>query len=209
MVSVLVVDDHPVVREGVSAILRSEPGVDVVGQCHSGEQALRQAIALHPDVVVLDLRLPGASGLEVCAALAQREPKTKVVMLTSFPNEGVIQRAFTAGAKAFVVKESDPGELRKAVTTVMAGETFVDPRTAKKLIALATKGRRAKGPFGLTLQEMRVLERVPKGLTNREIGEELGVSEETIKTHLAHAMRKLRVHDRAAAAAIAIREGLG
>jgi DNA-binding NarL/FixJ family response regulator len=117
-------------------------------------------------------------------------------------------RAFAAGAKGFLVKESDPEVLRQALRMVAAGNTFVDPQVAGKLVAVATKGRRARGPYGLTLQEMRVLELLPKGLSNREIGTELSVSVETVKTHVRNAMRKLQVGDRAEAAAIAIREGL-
>jgi DNA-binding NarL/FixJ family response regulator len=208
MIKILVVDDHPVVREGIVAILGAEPDFEIVGQVATGEQALAQAARLRPDVVVLDVRLPGMSGTDVCAALSARSPRIRVLMLTSFPSENLILSAFTAGAKGFAVKESEPAMLRLAVRTVASSGTFVDPRTAGKLVTLATKGRRAKGPFGLTLQEMRVLELLPRGLTNREIGRELGVSEQTVKTHLHHAMKKLKANDRAEAAGIVIREGL-
>jgi DNA-binding NarL/FixJ family response regulator len=208
MIRILVVDDHPVVREGISAILAAEPDFEVVGQVATGEQAVTHVGRAKPDVVVLDVRLPGMSGVDVCASITTHHPRTRVVMLTSFPSENLILSAFAAGARGFAVKESEPAILRMAVRTVTTGGTFVDPRTAGKLVILATKGRRAKGPFGLTLQEMRVVELLPRGLSNKEIGRELGVSEQTVKTHLHHAMKKLHAADRAEAAAIAVREGL-
>jgi DNA-binding NarL/FixJ family response regulator len=156
----------------------------------------------------MDVRLPGASGIEACTDLATRVPGARVVMLTSFPNEGVMMSAFAAGARGFVLKESEPPVIRQAVRTVADGDTFADPKIAGKLVALATGGRRAKGPFDLTVQEMRVLELLPRGLTNHEIGDRLGIGENTVKTHLRNLMRKLDARDRVEAAAIALREGL-
>ena len=209
MTRILVVDDHPVVREGVIAVLAGEPDFDVAGEATTPDEALRATRDLDPDIVVLDLRL-GASGggTELCTALRSMSPRVRVVVLTSYPTEATMLAAFEAGAGGFLVKDSDIDLLREAVRTVAGGGTFVDPRVAAKLVHVATKGRRTKGPFGLTLQEMRVLAALPRGLTNREIGLELGLSEETVKTHLRHAMSKLDVHDRTHAAAVAIREGL-
>ena len=207
MIRVLVVDDHPVVREGLIAILDA-PDLEVCGQAGDGAHALAEAARLRPDVVVLDVRLPGATGVEVCAELAARIPGARVVMLTSFPNDGVMMGSFAAGARGFVLKESDPAVIRQAVRTVADGSTYADPKIAGKLVALATRGRRAKGPFDLTLQEMRVLELLPRGLTNNEIGDRLGIGENTVKTHLRNLMRKLDARDRVEAAAIALREGL-
>ncbi|HEX2195470.1 MAG TPA: response regulator transcription factor [Actinomycetota bacterium] len=208
MIRILVVDDHPVVREGLIAILGDDPGFVVCGQAGTAAEAVAEAARLRPDVVVLDVRLPGATGVEVCADLAGRVPSTRVVMLTSFPNDGVLMNAFAAGARGFVLKESEPAVIRQAVRTVADGATYADPKVAGKLVALATRGRRAKGPYDLTLQEMRVLELLPRGLTNQEIGDQLGIGENTVKTHLRNLMRKLGARDRVEAAAIALREGL-
>jgi len=209
MISILLVDDHPVVREGVAAILGDDPDLRVVAEASSGEDALKLIAAGEiPDVIVVDVRLPGMSGIEVCSALRQRSPRTRAIVFTSFPSEAAMLEAFTAGAKGFLAKESGPATLRTAIQSVAAGDTYIDPRLANKMIALATKGRRAKGPFGLTMQEMRVVELLPRGLTNMQIGKELGVSEQTVKSHLYSAMRKLRVSNRAQAAAFAQREGL-
>jgi DNA-binding NarL/FixJ family response regulator len=208
MIRVVVVDDHPVVREGLAAVLSDEPDFRIVGQAESGERMLSDFQTLLPDVVVVDLRLPGISGTETCEAIKLMRPATRVIVLTSFPNDGAVMNAFVAGANGFVLKESEPTVLRQAVREVAKGETYVDPRIAAKLVAFATKGRRTKGPFDLTLQEMRVLEKLPKGLTNREIGKELGIAEDTVKTHLSNALRKIKAKDRAEAAAFALREGL-
>lgn len=208
MIRVLVVDAQPVVREGLISILAEDPGVVVCGQAGSATEALAQAVRLRPHVVVLDGRVPGATGVEMCTDLASRVPASRVVMLTSFPNDGVMMSAFAAGARGFVLKESEPVVIRQAVRSVAEGATFADPKVAGKLVALATRGRRAKGPFDLTLQEMRVLELLPRGLTNHEIGDRLGIGENTVKTHLRNLMRKLNARDRVEAAAIALREGL-
>jgi DNA-binding NarL/FixJ family response regulator len=205
---VLIVDDHPVVREGIVAILGDDPDIQVIGQAGSGEEALEKVTTTRPDVVVMDSRLPGISGAEACLEMARRQPSARVIIVTSFPNEGAMMAAFDAQARGFLLKGSEPIVIRQAVRTVADGGTYTDPRLAARLVALATRGRRAKGPFDLTLQEMRVVELLPRGMTNREIGTVLGVSEHTVKTHLYNAMHKLGAKDRAEAAAIALREGL-
>ena len=208
MIQVLVTDDHPVIREGVVSILTDEPGIRVLGQAGSAEDALRRLADGRADVIVLDVRLPGMSGIDLCALLRERHPRVRPVILTAFPGDGVLMEALAAGARAFVLKESGPSVLREAVRAVAKGDIYVDARVTGKLVAIATRGRQAKGPYGLTVQEMRVVELLPKGMTNRDIGEQLGISEATVKTHLHNAMRKLQVANRAQAVAVAQREGL-
>jgi DNA-binding NarL/FixJ family response regulator len=209
MTRIMVVDDHPVVREGIVAALSADDDFEVTADAASSEEALQLARSVDPDVVVLDMRLGAADGgAQLCADLRDALPRVRVVVFTSYPSELTMLDAFRAGATGFLVKDSDVNLLRQAVRTVADGGTFVDSRVASKLVDVATKGRRAKGPFNLTMQEMRVLALLPRGLSNRQIGAELGLSEQTVKSHLQHAMAKLRVHDRTEAAAIAIREGL-
>jgi two-component system NarL family response regulator len=208
MIKLLLVDDHPLVREGLASVLAEEPDFQIVGEAGSGEQAIRETAHVHPDIVVLDVRMPGMDGIQACANLVKRHPGLRILMLTSHPDSATMLSSFEAGARGFVVKESEPGALRQAIRFVAEGGTFVDPRVAGKLVALATKGQPSKGPYGLSYQEMRVLKFLPRGYSNREIGTELGISEETVKTHVRNTLRKLGVPDRAKAAALAQREGL-
>ena len=208
MTTVFITDDHPVVRQGIADVLADEPDFSVVGEAASGEQLLRDAARLQPDVAVVDVQLPGIDGYEACEQLRRRHPRIRVVILTTHTSERALLAAFTAGARGFAVKSSTPDVIRQAVRSVAAGGTFIDPNVAHRLVALATKGRMAKGPHDLTLAEMRVLEMLPSGGRNRDIAEALCVSEQTVKTHVSHVLAKLGARDRAHAAAIALREGL-
>lgn len=208
MIRVLVADDHPIVREGLSFVLSDDPDFTVVGQADTAESALTETDRLRPDVVLIDLRLPGMNGTETCAELTKRHPKLGVIVLSSHPNQGAIATAFSSGAKGIVLKESEPAVYRQAVRAVAHGETYTDQRIAHRFVSLASQKRRVKGPFGLSMQEMRVLELLPRGFTNKEIGRELGVTEDTVKSHVRGVLRKLNARDRAEAASIAIRNGL-
>jgi len=207
-IRLVIVDDHPIVREGLQSIVASEADMTVVGQFTTAEEALDAMARLQPDVAIVDVRLPKMSGVDACGLVLRRHPHVRVILLTSFPSEGAMVAALSYGAHGFLVKESDPSLLRQAVRAVAQGGTFIDPRIASKLVSRVTKTGTARGPFGLTLQEMRVLALLPGGLSNSEIGKELGVSESTVKTHVRNLMAKLRVQDRAQAASIAVREGL-
>ena len=208
MIRVLLVDDHPMVREGLAAILADQPEFNVIGQAATSEEAIRQTEFCHPDVVVMDQRLGGTSGVETIGHLLRRQAGARVVVFTSATDEATMLSAFAAGARGFLIKDSDSALIRLAIRYVAQGGTFVDPRVAGTLVALAAKGTPARGPFGLSYQEMRVLRFLPLGYSNREIGVELGISEETVKTHVRNTLRKLGVPDRAKAAAVAQREGL-
>lgn len=207
-VRVVIADDHPVVREGVATVLSNDPGIEVVAQVPTAEEAVAAVATREPEVLVIDVRMGTLDGVEACARVSAEHARTRTLVLTRFAHESVMMRAFSAGAAGFLVKEASPEVLRKAVHVVAGGQVFLDSRVAGKLVDVATKGRRAKGPYELTIMEMRVLELLPKGLSNREIGAELNVSYETAKTHVRHIMEKLGVSDRSEAASVAIREGL-
>ena len=208
MIRIYLTDDHPVVREGVAATLSDEPDFNVVGQGGTAEDLLERAGRLEPHVAVVDQRLPGIDGNEACRRLRAKHPRVRVLMLTSFDHEQAMLRAFGAGANGFAVKQSAPETLRLAVRVVAGGGTFIDPLIAHRLVNMVIRRRQANGPHDLTPTEMEVLAYLPKGLTNRQIGNELGVAVETVKTHVGHVLRKLGATHRSEAATIALREGL-
>jgi DNA-binding NarL/FixJ family response regulator len=208
MTRVLLVDDHPVVREGLATILRADEEIEVVAEAESIEDADDLVASSNPDVAVLDYRLPGMTGVDGCAHLLARSPRLRVIVLTSFPNESVMLKAFAAGARGFIAKDSAPHVLRTAVRSVAGGGSFVDPSLAGKLIASTIRGRRAVGPFGLSRTELRVLELLGDAQPNQAIARELDISVPTVKTHVQHVLKKLGATDRYDAAVIARREGL-
>lgn len=208
MVKVVLVDDHPVVRQGIAAILNEDLDLKVVAEAGAVEDILAKLPSLDPDVVVLDIRLPGMNGLDGCRVIRRRHPRVAVMILTSYPDEEGMIDALSEGARGFVRKESEPEILRQAVLSVADGGMFVDPKLVGSLVELATTSRNPRGPFGLTRQEMRILRFLPRGMTNRDIAQELSLSEQTVKTHVRHILQKLQVRDRAQAAALVVREEL-
>lgn len=205
----LLVEDQSLVGEVLTTLLTAEGDVEVVGQAATLAEASRDATLLKPDVVVLELGLEGTAGAEACATLARWLPELRILALSRASDEGTMVSTFRAGARGYALMEVEPSWLRIAVRTVAAGGTFIDPTVAHKLVSLVVRGTQPRGPYGLTPREMRVLRLLPRGLTNREIGAQLGVSTETVKTHVRSILRKLDVPDRVRAAGIAIREGLG
>lgn len=207
MIRVLVVDDHPIVRDGIIAALGAEPDVEVVSAVSTAEEALDLLGRVEVDVLVLDHSLPGRSGVDACSDLQGRRDAPPVVILSGTPTALLMRRAMTAGAVAFVAKDSSGSVLRDAIRAAHRGDAYIDPSLARLVLDLAGRGQGRRGPYGLTPAEMDVVALLPKGLMNREIAVELGITENTVKTHLRHALRKLDVRDRAQAAAIVVKEG--
>lgn len=209
MIRVLVVDDHPLMREGLTATLADEPDIEVVGEAGNAEDGLELAGSEQPDVVVVDVKLPGRSGVDLIAHLRRCWPLQRALAMTGSPTNRVMEDVFDAGADGFVVKTADAAVLLGAIRAVADGGTWIDPSVAPRMVAAWSRQRRRRaGPHGLTEREQRVLEQLTRGLTNREIGQELHITPHTVKSHLRNAMRKLGAHDRTEAAAIAIEEGL-
>lgn len=207
-VRVAVVDDHPVYRAGLTGLLRADPSVQVVAEAACAEDALREVDRLCPDLVLLDVRLPGMSGIEAARLLLSCHPRLGVVIMTGNASRGVLLEAIDAGAHGIVLKESDPEVLRRALRRVAAGEAFLDP-AVEDLVRRSIAGRRGmRQRYGLTRMETEVLALLPRGFTNKEIAALLGVSVATVKTHVAHVMRKLDVRNRAGAASLAMSEDL-
>jgi len=202
-ITVLLADDHPVVREGLSAILESADGIAVAGQAGSGEEAVAAAIALRPDLVLLDLRMGGMDGVAATARIREQSPGTRVVIVTTYEDDADIMRAIEAGAVGYLLKGSSRHELIEAVHAAVRGETVLTPSLAGKLFR-----SRTASPVTLSARERAVLRLVGNGLTNAEIGVRLSISEATVKTHMIRVFRKLEVSDRTAAVMAAMKRGM-
>lgn len=202
-VRVLLVDDHPVVREGLRALLAAEPGLSVVGECPDGEEAVRRALELRPDVVLMDLRLPGLDGVAATERIVEAGA-AQVLVLTTFDTDADVVRALGAGACGYLLKDSPREELVRAVRATARGETVLAAPVAARLVA----GIRGPAAPALTARELEVLRCVADGLSNPDIGRRLFIGETTVKSHLARVFEKLGVADRTAAVTVAISRGL-
>jgi DNA-binding NarL/FixJ family response regulator len=205
-VRIVIVDDHPLFRDGVFHSLASEPDLAVVGQAGTGEEALRLASNLVPDVVLLDIGMPGWGGLATVEKLSQACPATKVVMLTVFDDEDRLLAAFKAGARGYVLKGLPARELAHIVRLVAAGEVYVSPTLAAGMLRELT-AKRPQDPLSeLSEREREILSLVAEGMTNREIGERVHLAEKTIKHHMTNVLGKLHVRSRVEAALFATRQ---
>ncbi|GAA1621617.1 response regulator transcription factor [Nonomuraea maheshkhaliensis] len=202
-VRVLIVDDHPIVRQGLCAVLAAQPGFAVVAECGTGEEAVALAADAGPDVVLMDLRLPGLGGVEATERIIAAGSATAVVVLTTYDSDGDILRAVAAGATGYLLKDASAEELVAGVRTAAAGGTVLAAPVAAKL---ATR-MRGEAP-SLTTREIQVLECAARGLSNPETGRELFISEATVKSHMMRIFGKLGVADRTAAVTTAIARGI-
>lgn len=204
MIRVLIVDDHPVVRTGLVALLGSDPSLDVVGTAASGEEALARAGELTPDVVLCDLRLgAGLDGVGVTEALRQQPGGPAVLILTTYDNDSDIARAVLAGAAGYLLKDAEPDEIVRGITDAAAGRLVLSHELESRVV-----DRMVHGVPTLSAREVDVLRLVAEGLANKEIAKRLFISEGTVKTHLVHAFGKLGADSRTAAVAAARRHGL-
>jgi DNA-binding NarL/FixJ family response regulator len=206
-VRVLLVDDHAVVRQGLRAFLRLQPDVEVVGEAAGGESAVAAAASARPDVVLMDLVMPGGDGVAAIRELAVAAPGARVLVLSSFADDDRVFAAMQAGAAGYLLKDVEPDALAEAIREVHRGRPALHPDVAARLM------RRAADPAGpaaesLTRREREVLQLVVEGYANKQIARRLGITEKTVKTHVSSILAKLRVSDRTAAAVLAIRQGL-
>ncbi|MBP2708514.1 response regulator transcription factor [Microbispora sp. RL4-1S] len=202
--TVLLVDDHPVIRAGIRAMLHDEPELTIVGEAASGSAALAAARELTPDVVLMDLRLPDGDGVGATAAIRAELPGTRVVILTTYETDGDILRAVEAGAAGYLLKDTSPADLAQAVRAAARGETVLSPSVAAKLLDRVRQPR----PETLSRREVEVLRLVARGLTNADIGRALFITEATVKTYVTRIFAKLEVSDRTAAVMAAVRAGI-
>ncbi len=203
-IRVLVVDDHPVVRQGLRTFLDLQDDITVVGEAADGAGCLEAAEQLDPDVVLLDLKMPGSDGVEALRGLRERGRRARVLVVTSFPEPAAVLPAVRAGAAGYVYKDVDPPALAAAIRAVHAGHVLLHPDVALLLAA----GRDRPAGTRLTARERDVLTEIARGRSNREIARGLGLSEKTVKTHVSAVLAKLGVQDRTQAALYAVRTGL-
>ena len=205
---ILLVDDHEVVRVGVRALIDRQPDMEVVAEATTVREAISQAEQLLPDVVVLDIRLPGGSGLEACRQIKANRQETRVIILTSFPDDEVLFDAIAAGADGYVLKQIGSDDLIHALECVGQGQNLLDPSLTDRIFAKVREARRQERAHAfaeLTAQEMQILALVAEGQTNREIGAQVQLSEKTVRNYVSIILGKLNVASRAQAAAYAAR----
>jgi DNA-binding NarL/FixJ family response regulator len=211
VIRVLVADDHAIVRTGIRHVLETAPGFSVVGEAASGTEALALALELKPDVAVLDISMPGGSGLETAAALRERLPDTRVLILSMHDNPEYVLESLRSGVHGYILKDSAAQELSGAIRAVRRGESYFSPPIARRLGAVV-RGELTREPAGtlaqLTVRERQVLEGVARGRTNKEIAQELGISHRTVESHRESLMRKLEVYTVAGLTKLALEEGL-
>ncbi len=189
MIRVLVADDHPVVRQGLCTMLEIEEDMEVVGRAADGEEAVEQARATRPDIILMDVQMPNVDGIEAMRRIRETDPDARVIVLTTYRDEDYIFPSLRAGARAYLLKDSSREELAEAIRAVHRGESLLDPQIADQ----------ARSREGLTAREVEVLELMGQQMSNAQIAEKLFVSENTVKTHVSNILAKLGCNDRAAA----------
>ncbi len=208
-IRILICDDHAVVREGLRALIGTEPGMEIIGEAGDGEQAVAAVRALHPDVTLLDMVMPRMDGLEAIQLIKQESPEARVLVLTSFAEDDMVFPAIKAGALGYLLKDSSPDELIRAIRDVNRGEASLHPSIARRLILeLSQPTSLPPTPEPLTERELEVLRLVAKGYSNEEIAAALIVSERTARGHVSSILSKLHLANRTQAALYALREGL-
>lgn len=208
---IILVDDHEVVRLGLKSLLERHPQFEVVGEAGSARDALEQVADTEPDVVVMDIRLPGTSGIEACEQIVDQYPNTKVIMLTSYAEDEMLFSAIRAGASGYVLKQIASEELIKAIEAVGRGEALLDPAVTQRVfqeVRRAVKEEEASAFQHLSQQEKHVLLLVSEGKTNREIAKNLFLGEGTVRNYVSSILSKLGVNNRAEAAAYAVEHNL-
>jgi len=208
-IRVLVVDDHAIIRKGIRAVLDLEPGIDLAGEAENGLQAVELEKELHPDVILMDLMMPEMDGIAAIKQIIAQRPKARILVLTNFAGEEMIFPAIKAGAVGYHLKDSSPETLIEAIRQVSQGVASLHPSIAKKVLdELHNSGRQKLSEEPLTQRELEVLRRLAQGRENKEIADELVISEATVRTHVSNILGKLHLASRTQAALYALREGL-
>ena len=204
-ISVLIVDDHPVVRQGLHSFLQLQDDIDIVGEAADGLEAVEKVAELLPDVVLMDLVMPKVDGIAAIRRITALSPSTRVLVLTSFSDDDKVFSAIKAGALGYLMKDSSPADLAEAIRAVYRGEPSLDPAIAKKLMDQLSKGEEVIAEEDLTMREKEVLRLIARGNSNKEIAASLQISEKTVKNHVTNILQKLHLSDRTQAALYAVR----
>ncbi len=207
-IRVVIADDHPVVREGLAAMLEREPDLEVVGEARDGQEAIERVAALRPDVVLMDLQMPRVDGVEAIRQIREHHSGVHVLVLTTYDDDESILRGVEAGARGYLLKDAPRDELFRAVRAVARGESLLQPAVATRLLNRVARKSAPPAPDVLTERELDVLRLLARGAANKEIGVELHISESTVKTHVANIFQKLSVSDRTEAVTVALQRGL-
>ena len=205
---IVIVDDHKMVREGLRSLLQDDPGLKVVGEAENGNRALECLATLHPDIVLLDLKMPGMDGIEVCREICAQHGNTAVIGLTTFEDENIATQLIQAGAKGYVLKDVEGFQLQQILRTVASGESVIDPKIVDRLTHQPSgeeSEKRYKGE--LTNQQLTILRLIAQGLSNKEIAGQMALSEYTIKSYVQDLLQKVGARNRVEAAVIASKEG--
>ena len=204
-ISVLIVDDHPVVRQGLHSFLQLQDDLEIVGEAADGLEAVEKVDELLPDVVLMDLVMPKVDGIAAIRRITALSPSTRVLVLTSFSDDDKVFSAIKAGAIGYLMKDSSPADLAEAIRAVYRGEPSLDPEIAKKLMDQLSKGEEVIAEEDLTTREKDVLRLIARGNSNKEIAASLNISEKTVKNHVTNILQKLHLSDRTQAALYAVR----
>ena len=208
-IRILIADDHPVVREGLFAMLSRESDFEVVGEAKDGIEAVNKAKELSPDVVLMDLRMPELDGVEAINQIKSAKPDTRFIILTTYSDDEYIFRGMEAGARAYLLKDAPREELFRAIRAVYCGESLIQPVVASKVLDRLTElSRRAPSGDEISERELQVLQLVATGAANKQIGAELSIAQSTVKTHISSIFQKLGVNDRTEAVTEALKRGI-
>lgn len=208
-IRVFLADDHAVVRAGIEALIGTEKGMTVVGTAADGAEAVSRVAALNPDVILLDLQMPTKGGIEAIAEIKERDPRARILVLTSFSDDDKVFAAIKAGAMGYILKDASPHELLMAIHNIHEGKSSLDPEIALKVIHELNKpSELPPTDEPLTDREVEILQLVARGLSNQEISEELIISERTARTHISNILAKLHLANRTQAALYALRRGI-
>ena len=204
-IRVLIADDHPIVRSGLRALIETEPGLETVGDAADGQEAIEKAALLKPDIVLLDLVMPKTSGVEAIEGIRNRNPDTRILVLTSFAQDDLLFPAIKAGAIGYLLKDSSPEELLTAIRQVHKGESSLHPTIARKLVQEFSRPSKKSEPINpLSKREREVLELLASGLSNQEIANKLSIGEPTARKHVSNILEKLHLSNRTQAALFAV-----